>query len=108
MGTIQEYKTFTCSCGYKADVFGQKQKDFSGTFDTHVCLNCKILIDCCTAEISLHDFKYHNIEPRCLCCDKGDLILWNVDMCRCPKCENKMNLTRLELNIDNVGTIKII
>ena len=113
METSREYKTYTCSCGYKADVFGQKQKDFNGTFETHVCLNCRILIDCGTEDVKvkdifLEDFYYYPVEPKCLCCDKSDLILWDVDLCKCPKCESKMSMTRLEINIDQIGTIKII
>jgi hypothetical protein len=113
METSREYKTYTCSCGYKADVFGDKQKDFNGTFETHVCLNCRTLIDCGTEELeikglSLKIYKYSPVVPKCLSCDKSDLILWDSESCKCPKCECKMSLTRLELNIDQIGTIKIL
>jgi hypothetical protein len=112
----REYKTFTCkSCSYKADVFGEKQKDYNGTYETFVCLNCKILTDCETEDVILDedgpaDFFIHfaPTEPKCLCCDKSDLIPWNSNMCLCPKCNEKMELTRLEINVDQVGTVRII
>lgn len=111
----REYKSFTCqSCGYKADVFGEIQKDYNGTFETHVCLNCKTLMDCCTEDVKFIDkdgidieIEFIPVEPRCLSCDKNDLILWDSDMCKCPKCEEKMKLTRLDLNLDDIGTIRI-
>ncbi|OYU82554.1 MAG: hypothetical protein CFE24_15115 [Flavobacterium sp. BFFFF2] len=114
METAREYKTYTCSCGYKADVFGVKQKDTNGTYETHVCLKCKILVDCQTETVEFSDdwlsLEHTHIpaEPRCLNCDTNEVILWDVNLCKCPKCESKMILTRLELNIDQVGTIKIL
>lgn len=111
--TSREYKTFTCKCGYKADVFGAKQASYFGIYETHVCLNCRILIDIETAKfVSLNEqqdgFIYKPSTPMCLLCGKEDVILWNSEMCKCPKCEEKMELTRLELNIDGIDTVTII
>jgi hypothetical protein len=111
----REYKSFTCKlCGYKADVFGEKQKEYHGTYETLVCLNCRILTDCCTEDSELisngtidFELKFTPAEPKCLNCDKSDLIEWDSNLCLCPKCNQKMNQTRLELNIDEVGTIRI-
>lgn len=108
----REYKTYTCKCGYKADVFGEKQKDFNGTFETHVCLNCRILIDCNTEDSILNgnfeaEVKFESVEPKCLSCDTNDVIKWDSDLKICPKCNGEMEQTRLELNVDQIGTIKI-
>lgn len=114
--TSREYKTFTCNnCSYKADVFGVIQKDYNGTFETHVCLNCRNLIDCCTEDIKYRhnggvdiEIEFIPIEPICLVCNKSDLIPWDAEMRKCTKCEGKMEITRLDLNIDQIGTINLI
>ncbi len=111
----REYKSYTCkSCEYKADVFGEIQKDSNGKFETFVCLNCKTVIDCCTedAENIFHggldiEVNFIPVEPHCLSCDKSDLIPWDSELCICPRCNGKMEQSRLEINIDQVGTIKI-
>lgn len=110
----REYKTFTCnSCSYKADVFGAIQKDHRGTFETFLCLNCRILLDTQTEDAKVEGdnfrdmvIRFSPIEPKYLCCDKSDLIKWDSQMCLCPKCSEKMELTRLEINVDQVGTVK--
>jgi hypothetical protein len=112
----REYKTFTCnSCSYKADVFGAIQKDHRGTFETFVCLNCRILLDTQTEDAKIEGdnfrdmvIRFSPIESKCLCCDKLDLIKWDSETCLCPKCSEKMELTRLEINVDQVGTVRII
>ena len=108
----REYTTYACNCGYTADVFGTEEEAYYGTYETHVCLNCKILIECETviSEIDKKEncFVYHPCIPICLVCGLTDVILWDNEMCKCPKCEDKMNLTRLELNIDGIKTFRII
>ena len=109
----REYKTFSCKCGYKADVFGAKQESYFGVYETHVCLNCRILIDIETEKfVEFNEeqgcFIYKPSIPICLLCGLEDVFLWNSEMCKCPKCEDKMDLTRLELNIDGIDNIKII
>ena len=110
--TSREYKTYTCNCGYTADVFGTKEEEYYGTYETHVCLNCKILIECETVMSQIDKerncFVYKPCIPTCLVCGLTDVILWNSKMCKCPKCEDKMDITRLELNIDGIETLKII
>lgn len=110
------YKTYTCStCKYKADVSGEIQKNYNGTYKTHVCLNCRILVDCLVenAEIEEDENNYIEIKftpnkPHCLVCDDSNLIEWDSDLCKCPKCEKKMTLTRLELDGFDTSKIKII
>ena len=110
--TSREYKTYYCKCGYKADVFGVKQEEYYGTYETHVCLNCRILIECETVKSEIDNerscYVYHQCTPICLVCGLSDVVLWNSEMCKCPKCETKMELTRLELDIDGIDNIKII
>jgi hypothetical protein len=110
------YKTYTCfSCNYKADVPGEIHKNYHGTYQTHVCLNCRILVDCCIENASHEttienelEFTFTPCEPHCLNCDDSNLIEWNVEMCKCPKCENKMTITRLEHDGYQTSKIKII
>jgi hypothetical protein len=54
------------------------------------------------------EILYKENEPLCMLCGKNDTIVWNSEMCKCPKCNGKMDLTRLELNINSVGKVKII
>lgn len=107
-----EYKTYSCKCGYHADVLGGKQEEYYGTIETHVCLSCKILIECETqeavADFNLMGYNYKKATPICMMCGEPNVILWDSKLCKCPKCEKEMEVTRLELNIEDVGTIKII
>jgi Zn finger protein HypA/HybF involved in hydrogenase expression len=98
---------------YKAEVFGDIQESYQGVYESMVCLNCKILADTCTPDTKVTNNKnleivFLPIEPHCLNCDKSDMIKWDSELCNCPKCESKMELTRMESNIDYVKTIKII
>ena len=81
----REYKSFTCnSCSYKAEVFGEIQKDYRGTFESFVCMNCKILLDTQKETAKVEGDNYSDmfvhftpIEPKCLCCDMSNLIKWD-------------------------------
>ncbi len=108
----REYRTYTCKCGYTANVFGEKQESYQGLYETMVCLNCRILADTCTADTEVInnenlEIVFIPIDPHCLNCDKSDLIPWDAELCKCPKCESKMTVTRLDLNFDEIGTVKI-
>jgi hypothetical protein len=97
-----EYKTFACPiCSYKADVFGGEQVEYYGKLNTFTCLDCKILIESGTADGKL-DKKtlqeyFVETEPICMMCGNSNLILWDSETCKCPKCENRMEMTRLEI-----------
>jgi hypothetical protein len=108
---VEEYKTYKCSnCSYSEDVSGEKRRTIEGIYETHVCLNCKCVIEVCLGESFFIDSEifFKESEPLCMLCGKNDTIVWNSEMCKCPKCNGKMDLTRLELNIDSVGKVKIV
>lgn len=110
-GNVNLYKTYKCqTCEYSADVYGETIKTIQGVFETHVCLNCMCLIEVIIADRYFNELKelhFKETEPQCLLCGKLDTIKWNNHICKCPKCNGKMYLKRLELNIFNVGTIKL-
>jgi len=115
-GFVNEFKTYKCNtCGYSADVYGEPVESLSGgILDTHVCLNCMHIIE---VEIAAFDgfetvdgetiTNYKEATPVCLLCDKSDTIKWDKEICKCPKCNGKMELSRLDLFIYEVGTYKI-
>lgn len=110
---IYEYKTYTCtSCQYCADVKGEEESDYFGICNTHVCLDCRILIECMIAD-SKFDKKtvrinILHVDPVCMMCGKSNVILWDSEISKCPKCENKMELSRLELGGPDLKSIKIL
>jgi len=109
----REYKTFQCTqCGYKADVFGALQRSCTGAYNTHVCLNCRILIECEIEDANIdcgnNTIEFTPVNPICFVCEKDDVIPWDSELCKCPKCESKMEMIRLELNIHSGDTIKML
>ncbi len=109
----REYKTFTCTkCNYSADVFGDFDMQHNATFNTFKCKDCQILIECQTAELKYQadsmEFKKTDKTPICMMCDGTNVELWDSEACECPKCFGKMEVTRLILNIDLIGDVKII
>jgi hypothetical protein len=113
---MPEFRTFTCSaCAYKADVTGFAQTDCHGTYETLKCNNCKILIDSLTEESVYLDsvrsiFLLKPINPVCYVCDESNTERWDVQTAKCPKCDSKMNLTRLIIKPKNfdMDSIQII
>ncbi len=113
---MPEYRTYKCtSCSYSADVVGFKQTDFNGSYETVNCKKCKILIDCLTEEpIAIDEFEgiylLSPILPVCLVCNESDNEIWDVQTSKCPKCNSKMELTRLIIKPNDFGMdeIKII
>ena len=109
----REYKTFTCiKCQYKADVFGTFDMQYNATFNTFKCNDCRILIECQTADLEYQNdakgFKKTDKIPTCMLCDGTNVELWDSEACECPKCFGKMEITRLILNIDRIEDVKII
>lgn len=109
----REYKTFTCTkCKYSADVFGKYDMQYNAAFNTFHCKDCHILIECQIADLECQfdtgEFKKIDKIPICMVCDGSNVALWDSTDCVCPKCFGKMEVTRLILNIDRIGDIKII
>lgn len=98
---LEGYKTYTCAtCSYSADVFGSKIWSFEGIYETHVCLNCMILIEVCigwdTVDFETEIPMLISETPTCLSCNKQDTIPWDSNLCKCPKCNSTMHITRLD------------
>lgn len=109
----REYKTFTCTiCQYSANVFGTFDMQYNATFNTFNCKVCHILIECQTSDLEYQfdakEFKKSDKTPTCMMCNGTNVELWDSESCECPKCFGKMEVTRLILNIDRIGDVKII
>ncbi len=111
-----EYRTYTCAnCSYHADVAGFTQTDPDGTYITIACKNCNILIEAQSEKLSCLDldsncFILEPMQPVCMRCNESNYESWDVHTTNCPKCDCKMELTRLvikpnDLDMDDIRII---
>ena len=93
-----EKRVFTCkNCGYTVQVFGESYFDhgcqhYIGTF---FCKECQNLFEAFLTKVEVWetdgDFVYNlDDETMCLRCGSSNMISWNMNSGKCPKCEDLM------------------